>query len=111
MERNTRISVEKRISRQGRIPHMDLFEYALPGDSAAPMTGPESLHLGSLALQLMFAGFGPMADWYYGVLFFLSQEPECLRLLTGEVRGAFKTYGDITPSSTAHLLYLKGCLD
>ncbi|KAL1871880.1 hypothetical protein Daus18300_004513 [Diaporthe australafricana] len=111
MERNTRTSVEKRISRQGNTPHMDLFEYALPDDSAAPTTGPEMLHLGSVALQLMFAGFGPMADWYYGLLFFLTQEPECHRLLREEIRGAFKTYEDITPSTTAHLLYLKACLD
>ncbi|KAI1199438.1 cytochrome P450 [Nemania serpens] len=111
MERMTRISVEKRIDRRGNLPHLDLFDFILSADSVPPTRPEDLLHLGSVALQVMFAGFGPMADWHYGVLFFLAQEPECYEILTKEVRTSFQSYDDIALATTAQLPYLVACLE
>lgn len=111
MEKTTRISVEKRIDRCGNLPHLDLFDFILPADSAPPTRSEDLLHLGSVALQVMFAGFGPMADWYHGVLFFLTEEPEYYEILTKEVRNAFQSYDDITLATAARLPYVEACLE
>ncbi|KAJ2987027.1 hypothetical protein NUW58_g4730 [Xylaria curta] len=111
MEKNTRISLDKRIARRGNLPHLDLFDFIMPADSPPPTLRADVLHLGSVALQVMFAGFGPMADWYYGVLFFLTQEPKYYQFLTEEIRNAFQSYDDITLTTTAQLPYEEACLE
>ncbi|KAI0107510.1 cytochrome P450 [Nemania sp. FL0031] len=111
MEKNTRISLDKRIDKRGNLPHPDLFDFILPTDSPPPSLRADALHLGSIALQVMFAGFGPMADWYYGVLLFLTQEPKYYKFLVEEVRNTFSSYDDITLTTTAQLPYVGACLE
>ena len=83
----------------------------LPADEERPTGNSELLHLGSVALQTMFAGFGPMADWYYLLLFCLIETPECYKILTDEIRDKFESYDDINIQSTAKLHYLTACLE
>lgn len=111
MESNTRKSVLRRIERRGNTPHPDLFEYVLSADEKPPTTDAELLHLGSVALQVMFGGFGPMADWYYFTFFLLINAPECYKILADEIRNAFANYDDINLQSTVHLHYLAACLE
>ncbi|KAJ4388091.1 hypothetical protein N0V93_008696 [Gnomoniopsis smithogilvyi] len=111
MESNTRKSVLRRIERRGNTPHQDLFEYVLSVDDKPPTTNAELLQLGSVALQVMLAGFGPVADWYYFTLFLLINTPKCYRILTDEIRNEFANYDDINPQSTARLQYLVACLE
>ena len=111
MESNARKSVLRRIERRGNTPHPDLFEYVLPADEKPPTSDAELVQLGSVALQVMFAGFGPMADWYYFTLFLLTNAPECYEILTDEIRTRFANYDDINVQSTANLHYLVACLD
>lgn len=113
MEKATRASVFRRIDRRGQVPHPDLFDFILPADRPPPTANPDVLHLGSVALQVMFAGFGTMADWYYGVLVLLLSDPACYELLTAEIRGAFARYDDIVAAATTPdaLPYLQACLE
>lgn len=111
MESNTRKTVLRRIERRGNTPHPDLFDYVLPLDEEPPTNNAELLHLGSVALQMTFAGFGPMADWYYFTLFFLVHSPDCYKVLAEEIRGTFTDYNDINIRSTAILPYLVACLE
>lgn len=111
MEKTTRKSVLRRIERRGKTPNPDLFEYVLPTDAVPPTKEAEILNVGSIAFQLMLAGFGGMADWYYFALFHLIEAPECYKTVTDEIRGEFANYGDINMQSTAHLYYLISCLD
>lgn len=112
MESNTRKSVLCRIERRGDTPHSDLFDHVLPVDQEPPTNPAELLHLGSVALQMTLAGFGPNADWYYFTLFFLiNAAPECFKILAEEIRGGFAKYDDINIRSTASLPYLVACLE
>lgn len=111
MESNTRKSVLRRIDRRGGTPHPDIFDFVLPADEEPPTGNSELLHLGSVALQTMFAGFAPMADWYYFLLFYLMETPECYKVLTGEIRDKFESYDHINVQSTAKFQYLTACLE
>lgn len=111
MESNTRKTVLRRMDRRGTTPHLDIFEFVLPADEEPPTENGKLLHLGSVALQTMFAGFGPMADWYYLLLFLLIETPECYKGVTDEIRNRFESYDDISIQSTAQLQYLTACLN
>ena len=111
MEKATRESVYRRIDQRGETEHADFFDYILPEDSPVPQDESQLLRIGSLALQVMFAGWGPMADLFYGVIVLLLEEPECCNILTAEIRERFKAYEDITPSALASLPYVNACLE
>jgi hypothetical protein len=111
MEKSVRDGVRRRIDRRGNIEHVDYFEYVMPTDSPLPTNLRELTHLGSVAMQLMFASFGPVSEWFYGTLFFLLEEPECYKLLAEEIRNAFKSYDEITPEALTSLPYLHACLE
>jgi hypothetical protein len=111
MEKHTRDSIGLRIDKRGNTEHIDFFEFVLPADSPLPTDPREVTHLGSVAMQLMFAAFGPMTDWSYATLFFLLEEPEYYRLLAEEVRNAFKSYEDINSGVLISLPYLYACLE
>lgn len=111
MESNTRKSVLHRIERRGNMPRPDLFEHILSADEKPPTTEAELLRIGSVVFQVMLAGFGPMADWYYFTLFLLINAPDCYEILKDEIRNKFASYDDINVQSTAHLHYLVACLD
>lgn len=46
----------------------------------------------------MFAGWGPMADLFYGILVLLLENPETYDLLTKEIRESFSSYEEIMPA-------------
>ncbi|KAI0015518.1 cytochrome P450 [Xylariomycetidae sp. FL0641] len=122
MVRATRASVERRLllPQRGAPPRadrvVDFCHRVLPAAAGDADAVPERelLRLGSVAFQLLFAGWGPMADLFYGVLALLTAgegEDECYRRLVAEVRGGFEAYGDITSASVAPLPFLHACLE
>ena len=110
MEKNTRQGVRRRIDRRGKTDHIDFFEYILPADSPVPTDQSEVTNLGSVGVQIMFAGFGPTSDWIFGTLHFLLEDHECYKRLSEEIRNAFKSYDDIAPGALVALPYLNACL-
>ncbi|OBT60470.1 hypothetical protein VE03_10312 [Pseudogymnoascus sp. 23342-1-I1] len=111
IEQMTRHSVGERIDKRDRTEHNDFFESIMPADSPLPTDQHDLTHLGSVAVQLMFAGFNPMSDWFYSTIYFLLEEAECYKLLTKEIRNAFKGYEDITPGALNSLQYVHACLE
>ncbi|PVH95469.1 cytochrome P450 [Periconia macrospinosa] len=112
MEKATRNSVVSRIERRGHTEHPDYFDHILPVDAPYPTEDKELLQIGSVALQVMFAGWGPMADIFYGALALLLENPETLQLLTREIREIFLSYEDILPGKTlTSLSYLHACIE
>jgi len=112
MEKATRDSVLRRIEQRGRTEHPDYFDYILPVDAPCPTGKKELLHIGSVSLQVMFAGWGPMADLFYGVLALLLQNPETYQTLTREIRESFSSYEDILPGQLlTSLSYLHACIE
>ena len=110
-ERATRKVVGNRIDRRGKTEHIDFFQYILPDDSPDPANKSELTHLSAIAVQAMFAGFGPMSDWFYSTLFCIFQEPESYKILVNEIRNTFQSYEDISPKTAAGLPYLNACLE
>ncbi|KUJ13112.1 cytochrome P450 [Mollisia scopiformis] len=110
IERHTRSKINQRIEMNGHTEHPDFFDFILPAGTPRPTNPREATHLGSVSMQLMFAAFGPMSDWFYATIFFLLEEPICYKHLIEEVRNAFKTYADIVPRSLTSLAYLNACL-
>ncbi|OTA98779.1 hypothetical protein M426DRAFT_102820 [Hypoxylon sp. CI-4A] len=111
MENVTRTSVLKRIEQRGSTEHADYFDYILPVDKPFPATNSELLHIGSVALQVMFASWGPMGDLFYGSLALLLSEPACYTALVKEIRGFFNDYDAITPTKLGSLVYLHACIE
>jgi hypothetical protein len=111
METATRESVFKRIDQRGSTEHEDYFDHILPADSTVPTDKGELLHIGSLALQIMFAGWAPMGDLFYSALVLLLEEPACYKILVEEIRGHFDDYTAITPAAIASLPYLHACIE
>jgi Cytochrome P450 len=111
VEERTRIAVEERIGKRGKLEHIDFVEFFLPEDRPLPKDPRDFKHIGALAMQLGFASFGPISDWFYSTLYFLLEEPECYRLLVGEIRDAIKSYDEITPEALISLPYLQACLE
>jgi cytochrome P450 len=104
--------MSKLIERRGQTEHPDYFDYILPVDAPCPTDKKELLHIGSVSLQVLFAGWGPMADLFYGALVLLLKNPETLRLLTKEIRESFSSYEDIIPGKTlTSLSYLHACIE
>lgn len=115
MEEGTRKAVKRRIERRGATEHVDFFDYLLPPETEA-MPTPSRRDLtvmGSLGLQLSFAAFGPMSDWFYGTIWFLLQESDCYDELVNEIRSKFESYEDITPAALTdrNVPYLRACLE
>ncbi|KAF1994668.1 benzoate 4-monooxygenase cytochrome P450 [Amniculicola lignicola CBS 123094] len=112
MEKATEVSVLHRIDQRGRTEHPDYFDYILPEDSPCPTSRKELLHIGSVSLQTMFAGWGPMADLFYGVFVLSLETPETLQLLTKEIRTSFSSYEEILAGKTlSSLPYLHACIE
>ena len=111
MEAAVRDGVLQRIERRGATEHVDFFDYILPTNSPVPSDRRELIHIGALAQQMMFANYGPMADWYYGTLLFLLEEPKCLQALSKMIRDQFESYHDIIPNALASLPFLHACLE
>lgn len=102
------MSTEKR----GKTLHPDYFDHILPFDAPIPKCEPELLHIGSVALQVMFAGWGPIADLFYGALVLLLKNPEAYKTITKEIRNSFSSYEDIVyGKQLTSLHYLHACIE
>ncbi len=111
LEATQRKELLKRIRLRGNTDHTDFFEYILPAEVPVPTAKKDLNHLSAVAIQMTFAEFGPMSDWFYSTLLFLLEEKECHQILVHEIRAAFKTYDDITPVTAGRLPYLHACLE
>ncbi|KAF3761195.1 cytochrome P450 [Cryphonectria parasitica EP155] len=111
METATRQATLRCIDMIGKTEHPDFFDYILPPDEPKPTEKRQLVHLGSLGLQMMFANWGPMADWWYGTLLYLLDEPACYSHLVKEIRGNIYSYDDINPTTLASLPFLHACLE
>ncbi|KAK2603551.1 hypothetical protein QQS21_004231 [Conoideocrella luteorostrata] len=111
IERATRSSVLRRIEQRGKTEHVDYFDHILPVDASLPSNERELVHIGSVALQVMFAGWGPMGDLFYGSLVLLLEHPESYAALAAEIRRSFSNYEDIVPEALSHLSYLHACVE
>ena len=111
LEATQRKELLKRIKLRGNTDHIDFFEYILPAEVPVPTAKKDLNHLSAVAIQMTFAEFGPMSDWFYSTLFFLLEEKECYQILVHEIRAAFKTYDDITSVAAGRLPFLHACLE
>ncbi|KAI0534483.1 cytochrome P450 [Xylaria digitata] len=111
MNQTSREQLHRRIEKKGNTEHLDLFEQLVPPGRTVPSDPDEFRHLEQVATQLLFAGFEPVSSWIYSTLFQLAKHPNCLDILTAEIRGAFDHYDDILSSALAKLEYLNACLE
>jgi cytochrome P450 len=74
----------------------------------------QGLSLGEMhanAGLFMGAGTETTATELSGLVYFLLQNPPCMRRLVEEITGAFSTEGDITMERMAQLSYLHACIE
>ncbi|RYP78714.1 hypothetical protein DL771_000381 [Monosporascus sp. 5C6A] len=102
--------LEQHIRRKGAVEHLDSFEQLIPEDREPPKDRKGMRHLEQVAGQLLVAGYEPPAMWFYFTIYHLLKEPVILETLTKEIRGAFKSYSDITSGAAASLPYPTACL-
>ncbi|KAK6829899.1 hypothetical protein PG987_010483 [Apiospora arundinis] len=105
-----REQLESRIRRKSSPPHFDFFEQMVTENHELPKDRDERRHLEQVAGQLLIAGYEPPAIWLYFTLYHLLMSPGNLGTLTREIKDAFGSYGEISPSSAARLPYLTACL-
>ncbi|KAI0391256.1 cytochrome P450 [Xylariaceae sp. FL0594] len=102
--------MKRRLALKGATEHIDYFEQLLPADGRVPEDPEELLHLSKISTQLMFAGYLPPSDWYYGTFYHLLHNRTCLETVTREIRDTFQDYSEITPQAVVPLPYLTACL-
>lgn len=107
---HSRQQLERRIRRKGAVEHLDFFEQIIPEDREPPKERKDMRHLEQVAGQLLLAGYEPPAMWFYFAIYHLLKNPIALDTLSNEIRGAFKSYNDITSGRAAALPYLTACL-
>lgn len=101
--------VKARIERRGKTEHLDYFEQLVPADKPSPENKKDIYQLENVAGQLLLAGWQPLANQFYSLIFFVLKEPEVYTALVKEVRDAFTTYDTINTETTAGLKYLQAC--
>lgn len=101
--------VKARIERRGETQHLDYFEQLVPADKPSPEDKKEIYHLENVAGQLLLAGWQPLANQFYSLIFFVLKEPEAYAALVKEVRDTFTDYDLINSETTAGLKYLQAC--
>lgn len=101
--------VEARLGRRGRTEHLDYFEQLAPAEMQPPEDPKHIYYLENVAGQLLLAGWQPLANQFYSVVFFLLREPEAYAFLVEEIGRAFAACGDINSETTAGLKYLQAC--
>ncbi|KAI7784449.1 hypothetical protein LA080_009948 [Diaporthe eres] len=101
--------VKARIERRGKTEHLDYFEQLLPADRPFLEDKKDLYHLENVAGQLLLAGWQPLANQFYSLLFFVLREPDAYGALEKEVRDVFTSYDAINAESTAGLKYLQAC--
>lgn len=104
--------LKDRIQRRGATEHPDFFEYFLPSGGDNQFTDPrEMANVGVAARQLVFAGYQPVSELLYAVLFYLAHDPTVYKVLVSEIRNRFQRYDDITSDALAPLPYLTAVLE
>lgn len=93
----------------GETEHLDYFEQLVPADKPSPKDKKYIYHLENIAGQLLLAGWQPLANQFYSLVFLILEEPQAYVALVKEVRDAFTDYGAINNESTAGLKYLQAC--
>lgn len=102
--------VKARIERRGKTEHLDYFEQLVPADKPSPEDKKYIYHLENVAGQLLLAGWQPLANQFYSLIFFILEEPDAYAALVKEVRDSFTDYNAINNESTAGLKYLQACV-
>lgn len=108
--------VQDRIGRRGKLDHLDYFEQLIPSDTGTPVPDDKNhiFHLENVAGQLLLAGWQPLANQFYSLIFFLLREPDlhAYKALVEEVRTGFADYNSINTErlSTADFRYLQACV-
>lgn len=108
--------VQDRIGRRGELDHLDYFEQLIPSDTGTPVPDDKKhiFHLENVAGQLLLAGWQPLANQFYSLIFFLLREPDLhtYKALVEEVRTGFADYNSINAErlSTAEFRYLQACV-
>jgi hypothetical protein len=97
--------LEWRVEHRGGVEHLDHFEQLLPAD-AAPPTGHQRKLVEADSVQLLIAGYLPVASQFLCTIMFSLHEPEIHRLLVEEIRESFERYDDITEEALASLKFL-----
>lgn len=101
--------VKARIERRGQTEHLDYFEQLVPAGKPCPEDKKDIYHLENVAGQLLLAGWQPLANQFYSLIFFVLREPDAYAALVKEVRDAFTSYDAISTETTAGLKYLQAC--
>jgi cytochrome P450 len=100
--------VDKRIARETERP--DIWTYVMRNSH---IEGHELAltELHSNGASFMVAGTETTATELSGLTYMLLKNPEKLDRLTKEVRGAFKTFEDVTMVKLSQLEYLQACIE
>lgn len=102
-----------RIQRRGKTEHLDYFEQLVPTDRPEPKDKKDIYHLENVAAQLLLAGWQPLSNQFYSILFFLlstkTKSNNTYETLAKEVRESFPHSNAITTETTAGLKYLNAC--
>ncbi|KAI0147679.1 cytochrome P450 [Xylariaceae sp. FL1272] len=107
---HSRKILEQRIRRKDNVEHVDFLEHIIPENREPPQDRREMRHLEQVAGQLLVAGYEPPAMWLYFTIYYLLRHSQCLETLKNEIRGSFKGYRDINPTTAADLPFLTACL-
>ncbi|KLU85901.1 averantin oxidoreductase, variant [Magnaporthiopsis poae ATCC 64411] len=103
--RFVRDRVDARLDRKSDQP--DLWNLVLGADGKAPLTRHEMY---SNAAAFVLAGAETSATLLSALTYLLLKDPQRMRRLVREVRGAFGTEQDMTFEALAQLEYLKACI-
>jgi hypothetical protein len=104
-----REKLEWRVEHRGGVEHLDHFEQLLPAN-AAPPTGQQRKLVEAVSVQLLIAGYLPVASQFLCTIMFGLQEKGIHGLLVEEIRGGFERYEDITAEGLASLKFLNASI-
>ncbi|KAJ4378142.1 hypothetical protein N0V83_000975 [Neocucurbitaria cava] len=99
--------VTKRLEKGRDNEGVDLWDYVLSQKEGRGLSRPE---MDANAGLFMIAGTETTATLLSGLTYFLLVNPECMKKLVGEVRGAFASADDMTMEQLAALPYLAACI-
>ncbi|KAJ5889437.1 cytochrome P450 [Penicillium tannophilum] len=103
----TRDKVRSRIARRNEIKHIDFFTNLL---SERSRDQSEKFMLAQATL-LVIGGSDTTSLFFTAMTYFLLDKPETLRLLTEEVRSAFRSVDEIDHNATLNLQYLNAVIE
>ncbi|KAF1810322.1 cytochrome P450 [Eremomyces bilateralis CBS 781.70] len=102
----SRARVDRRLEKKDARP--DIWGLVLQRDGESGLTRQEMYEHGNL---FMIAGTETTATALSGLTWYLLKNPDKLKMLTEEIRGAFPSEDDITIERLQALKYLQGCVE